>query len=817
MNIVNPFRLPAGRMLLCIAIAAAMAGVYARGGSGWLLGFVMLVPWLRELDQRQTLGGTLLGAWLMAVAFTVAVFAWFGMAIGSYTQLGAATGLSALLIVAPLFQPQFLAFALVRYLVGLRHGPILRALTAAAAWVAAEWLFPKVLGDSIGYGLYPSRVLRQVADVGGTAGITVLLLLANEAIACGLARRPDGIGAMRKPLALAGVVPVLMAGYGYVALATIPAPSDKPLRVGLIQSNIVDYERQRQEKGAHAVVQEVLDTHFAMTYDAVERQHADAVLWSETAYPTTFAHPKSEAGAEFDAEIQTIVNAAGVPFVFGTYDRDAEGEYNAAAVVAPVTGLVGFYRKTRLFPFTEYVPDWLDGPTLRRWLPWTGSWRPGNGARVIPLRLADGREVPVLPSICLDDVDTGLAIAGARLGAQAILTMSNDSWFTEYPMGAELHQTVAAFRSIETRLPQFRVTSNGYSAVIDTTGSVIAGSRMGVQTLVIGELPVPIPPRTLMVMWGDWVGPMACLLLALLALRAASQWWIARWGAQKPVMSNTMVFPVQVHVLPPAARWVAGLFRGFARASLLWLGAAILFSDALRGNPLAQIRSFAGFFLAPEAAAWCVLLAYSARMSMEDGKLVLLRGKQRMELALSEIAAVELWRLPVPGPGASLRLTSGQRWPYGLALPHPIQLNQALFTGAYPGAATLAIRYAQARLAIRRGRLDRFWIKFLVFPSLLAVPAFRLHQNIAYGGGLGEYYTFGLKAYLTTFSLWWAAWVIGVALCAAALRAAIEAGTVLTLVLRPVHATEVRQMLESFGHALLYLGLPGWLLLQSVW
>ena len=262
---------------------------------------------------------------------------------------------------------------------------------------------------------------------------------------------------------------MLLAAYGVGALAAPPSPAGKPLRMGLVQSNIVDYERLRREQGAGAVVREVLDTHYAMTYDAVERQHADAVLWSETVYPTTFGHPKSEAGAELDREILGIVDAAGVPFVFGTYDRDAAGEYNAAAFVAPGTGLLGFYRKTRVFPLTEYVPAWLDGPTLRRWLPWAGSWQPGTGARVFPLRLADGREIPVLPLICLDDIDAGLAIDGARLGAQAILTMSNDSWFTDHPQGAELHQAVAAFRSIETRLPQFRVTTNGYSAVIDAT------------------------------------------------------------------------------------------------------------------------------------------------------------------------------------------------------------------------------------------------------------------------------------------------------------------------------------------------------------
>lgn len=797
-----------------------MSALYARGGAGWLLGFVILVPWLRTLDASRTLAGTLFCAYAMSVAFTAAVFSWFGTAIGSYTQVGAATGLSVLLLAAPLFQPQFLAFALVRHMAGRRHGPVLSALAGAAAWVATEWLAPRLLGDTLGHGLYPSRIMRQAADVGGAAGLTVLLLLANEGVAAVLARRADGVRAIAKPLALAALVPLLLAGYGHAALSTGPVPAGKPLRMGLVQSNIVDYERLRQEKGTHAVVREVLDTHFAMTYDAVVRQHADAVLWSETTYPTTFGQPKSEAGAELDREILGIVNSAGVPFVFGTYDRDVAGEYNAAAFVVPRTGLLGFYRKTRLFLFTEYVPAWLDGPALRRWLPWTGNWRPGNGAHVFPLRLADGREIPVLPMICVDDVDTSLAIDGARLGAQAILTMSNDSWFTEHPQGAELHQAVAAFRSIETRLPQFRVTTNGYSAVIDATGTVLAGARMGERTLVIGDVPVQKPPRTLMVAWGNWVGLAGMALLALLAVTAAFSSLRTRDSEAASEPPVAMTFPAKVAVLPPAARLAAGLLRAFARGSLLWMGAAMLLSDSLRGNTLAEIRTFTGLFLAPEAAAWCVLLAFSARASIENGALVLTRGTRRLELAVRDIVAVEPWRVPVPGPGASLRLVSGERWRYGLALANPTTLARALaLTGGAPTQESTPSRettYAKARLAIRRGRLDHPFVKFVLFPIALALPAFRLHQHIAYGSSFGEYYTFGLKAYLTAFSLWWAAWAIGVVLSAAALRAAIEAGTMLAVLLRPGQAINIRRWLERLGLAALYLGLPTWLLLRAL-
>jgi len=799
-----------------ILASAVLWGLYARGGAGWLLGFVALVPWLHTLAAKRSLAAALLSAWAMSVAFTAAAFAWFGSAIGHYTQLGEAVGVSVLLLAAPLFQPQFLAFALVRHVAGRRHGAVVCALAAAAAWVATEWLVPRLLGDTLGHGLYPSRLLRQAADLGGAAGLTLVLLLANEGIAAALARRADGLRAMARPLALAALGPLLLAGYGLVTLSTTAAPAAKPLRMGLVQSNIVDYERLRREKGAGAVVREVLDTHYAMSYDAVERQHADAVLWSETVYPTTFGHPKSEAGAELDREILDIVNAAGVPFVFGTYDRDAAGEYNAAAFVAPRTGLLGFYRKTRLFPLTERVPEWLDGPTLRRWLPWTGSWQPGTGARVFPLRLADGREIPVLPLICLDDMDSGLAIDGARLGAQAILTMSNDAWFTD--QGAALHQAAAAFRSIETRLPQFRVTTNGDSAVIDATGSVVAGARMGERTLVIGQLPVHEPPRTLMVVWGDWVGRAAAVFLVLLAVVGALRSWHARDAADEPAAAAAAL-PADVTVLPPAARIAAGGLRAFARGSLLWMAAAVLLGDsAWQANTLAQIRTFATLFLAPEAAAWCVLLAFSARAAIENGALALTRGAHRLELALHDIAAVDPWRVPIPGPGASLRLASGERWRYGIAHADPAALSRALAAAggaaAQERSASRASAYAQARLAVRRGRLEQPLVKFVLLPFALAIPAFRLHEHIAYGSAFGEYYSFGLATYLTTFALWWAAWAIGVVLCAAALRAAIEAGTLAAVLLRPGEAIDARRWLERLGLAALYVGLPAWLLLR---
>lgn len=805
--------------------SAVLLGLYARGGNAWPLGFLALVPWLLALGRMRTLAGTLLSAWLMTIAFTLAVFSWFGTAFGAYVGLGALPTMLILAALAPVLQPQWLAFALARHL-GARHQrAILGALTGAAAWVGCEWLLPKLLGDTLGHGLLPSATLRQVADLGGAAGLTFLLLLVNEAVVAAVGRWRQGAAALQ-PLAIAATLLALLTGYGTWRLSALHARLAEPadsVRVGLIQSNITHYERLRAEKGAYAVIRQVLDTHYTMSDYAVREQGAEALLWSETVYPTTFGSPKSDDGAAFDRELLDFVDTIGVPLVFGTYDRDAAGEYNTAAFVAPGAGLLGHYRKTHPFPFTEYVPAWLDGPLLRRALPWTGNWRAGDGARVFPLRTADGREVNVLPLICLDDVHSALAIDGARLGAQAILGLSNDSWFTDYPQGAQLHLTVAAFRSIETRLPQLRATADGMSAIIDESGEVVTHTEMGQQAVLVGEIPVRDPIPTLMVRWGDWVGKAGLvLLLALLLSRvwqAQGQRALATAAAFAAPPSKS--FSVDVVLLSRTWRVLAALLRLSAGTGLAWLLLAMLLRDGLQVNSLAQITLFGIAVVAPLLAAWAIQRAFAARARIESDMLVLEQAAQRIEIPLSEIASVRVWRLALPRSGVDLQLASGRRWTHGIALADPQALQQALAAAGSPvqWADRLSGKmaaHAAHRAAATRRRLDHPLIKFMLFPLLPALPAFRLHQHIAFGGTFGEYYSYGLWAWLSGLAIWWVAWSIGLMLFAAGLRIVIEAGALAALLGGPTRALGARHALEWLGRAIFYIGVPVWLVLRIV-
>jgi len=502
----------------------------------------------------------------MAPAFELAVVGWFAEGIAGYTGTSRALAVLILVGCAPFFQPQIVTFAVARHLARAAAADArwLVALVGAGVYVGTEWAVPKLLADTLGYGLYPSVWLRQGADVVGASGLTFILVLANECVlALGLAARAGaGRLAVRPMLAPAACLAAILAallGYGAArtrALAAATAPGNG-LTAGVVQANLSHYNDLRAALGTYETVRRILDDHFALSSALLRRKAPDLLVWPETVYPTTFGSPKSEEGAAFDRAIAAFVEAARVPLIFGSYDVDGADEFNAAVVLEPprggnggpdaaaggrVAGAEGprrasepdrrrtpgpgapltfdTYRKAALFPLTERVPAMLESGLLRGWLPWLGTWTAGAGAKVIPVALADGRTVRIAPLICYDVLAPGLVYAAARAGAELFVTLSNDSWFAA-GKGPHLHLVGAIFRSIETRRPQVRATNTGISAVITATGEVVAVAGVGERATLAATVVPDGATTTILVAWGEWFGPTALAGgLALLALAA---------------------------------------------------------------------------------------------------------------------------------------------------------------------------------------------------------------------------------------------------------------------------------------------------------
>jgi apolipoprotein N-acyltransferase len=524
-------------------LVALLLGALGTSALVWLFGtleerwvavtWVSLVPWLLVLDRVGSPREAVLAGVVLGGVFTAVIFGWFAGALHSYSGAPLAACWLALLVLAPFMEAQFITFALARY--WLRRAPqegpwaFWRiTLTGALVYVGTEWLSPKLFAETLGQGFYASELLRQGADLAGAHGLTLVLILGNECVlAAGKALATHGLGGpgSRRALAPMGVLATLVLGglgYGQLRYRQVAEHQarEPELVVGIVQANITSYDKLAAELGTYDVVRMILDTHYRLSTKLLQDRKVDLLVWPETVYPTTFGTPKSEAGAEFDAELSAFVTRSQVPLLFGTYELEQEREYNAALFLGPGrdgTLARSAYRKTMLFPLTEWVPEAIDSPWLRERLPWTGYWKRGPGPRTLALQLREGRSLTLAPLICYESIFPGYVAEEARRGAELIMTLSNDSWFSGTP-APKLHLMHAAFRSIETRLPQVRVTNSGISALISPTGEVLAevpdNSRAGV------AMTVPPNPRlsTLMVAWGDWLGPTALALSAVLLL-----------------------------------------------------------------------------------------------------------------------------------------------------------------------------------------------------------------------------------------------------------------------------------------------------------
>lgn len=475
-----------------------------------LLGLVLFIPFFVAVDRASTPGRAALLGWGMSLGYALAAAHWFPGAIHRYTGAPGWLCWALLLLAAPLLQPQLLALAVTRRV--LRGAPWRAALGAAGAYVGVEWLAPRLLGDTLAYGLHPSPSLRQWAELFGARGLTFLLLVANAALLEALMRARRGARReAARPLlgVIAGVA--LLAVFGAVRVQAVRAAGGTPVRLALVQANLTDYGGLAARLGTFEAVRTILDTHYELSAQA---KHAQLLVWPETVYPTTFGSAQSEEGAALDAEIAAFTRARGVPLVFGAYDRDeTQAEYNAAFLLeASALKRARAYRKARPFPLTEWVPELLEGPAFRAAFPWTGTWRRGPGPKVEALSVG-GRVTKVSPLICYDAVSPAHVAEAARAGAQLLLTLSNDAWFRGSP-GPRLHLIAAAFRSIETGVPQARATNSGISALIDATGALTATTDDDTRAVLEGALIPREGGPTLFTRLGDWAGPLGLLLLA---------------------------------------------------------------------------------------------------------------------------------------------------------------------------------------------------------------------------------------------------------------------------------------------------------------
>ena len=262
-------------------------------------------------------------------------------------------------------------------------------------------------------------------------------------------------------LPLAFILACLCVGNRMVRGETMGNAEPVHLRVALVQRNAPCLFRPGRRENAYEA--------FGKLLDAVMAAKPDLVVLAESAM-SEFGTVRSFRAQ--DVARGFLARAGAKMLMAGGDDEVSNRTYNAVALYAPDgeagAGPLAVYHKQHLVPFGEYIPldKWIT--PLQRLSPVGVSLHPGEP--VLFTVDVGGRTLKVAPLICYEDTDPRLAAQAKRMGADLIVLVTNDSWFSN-SAEAEAHAAQAVLRAIETGLPIVRVGNSGVTGVIRPDGS----------------------------------------------------------------------------------------------------------------------------------------------------------------------------------------------------------------------------------------------------------------------------------------------------------------------------------------------------------
>jgi len=342
------------------------------------------------------------------------------------------------------------------------------AICAAAAWTAAEWLrgtlFSGFGWNPLGIALRNDIPLIQITGFTGTAGLTFLCVLSGATVAITIERLSREIRRGRaRPhfdFMIAVLLIVLAFGYG-IGKITAPETESLSLRVAGVQGNVPVYDYWDEKKDAQIMAGYVRQTRLALA------MNPDLVVWPEASTP----RPLLLDEIIYD-QVKDLASGTPADFLIGSvhYENKPRGDYNSAILLTSHAASAQIYNKIHLVPFGEYVPFRHTFP-LFSWI--VGSrvpydFDPGKGPALLELSV---KPVKVGPLICFEDTLGDLTRQFAGLGAQLLITITNDGWF-EHSIATREHLANAQLRTVETGLPMVRVADTGISCVIDRFGRI---------------------------------------------------------------------------------------------------------------------------------------------------------------------------------------------------------------------------------------------------------------------------------------------------------------------------------------------------------
>ncbi|HSL61855.1 MAG TPA: apolipoprotein N-acyltransferase [Desulfotignum sp.] len=452
----------------------------------YYLGFVALAPLIISLDSMTVRQAFAAGFAAGFVHFSTLLY-WIVPTLCTYGELHWILSVSALTLLCLYLSlyPALFAFALRK----LAPPPVLFPLAGAAIWTALEWirthLFTGFPWGVLGYSQHSNRLFIQMADITGVLGISFILVLCGTLTAmawrlttAGRDSRPPGTPVViclgYTLVSLAGAYAYGMHQIGAMARETARAPQ---IRIAIVQGNI------RQDlKWSMAFRQATIEKYGSLSL-AAARSKPDLIIWPETALPFYYGHDPL-----LSSQVDQYVRQAETYFLVGSpavdTTRDPVRYFNRVFLLNPLSIQTGFYDKTHLVPFGEYVPfqDLLF--FIEKLTAEAGNFSRGDPA-FIPLAFKD-HQTGVL--ICFEILFPDIARQFVNNRADLLTAVTNDAWFGHTSAAAQ-HFSIAVLRAVENRRSVARAANTGISGFIDPAGEVFQTTALFTDAVIVHPLP----------------------------------------------------------------------------------------------------------------------------------------------------------------------------------------------------------------------------------------------------------------------------------------------------------------------------------------
>ena len=368
-------------------------------------------------------------------------------------------------------------------------------------WVIFEWLRSFLLTgfpwNLLGYSWAFDSKLMQIASIGGVYTCSLGAVL-TYSLSSMLLDKSDGKRWL-KVIVLEFLLLVSVYSYGYWRETTAKTEETNYI-VRIVQPSIPQNIKWSKEQA---------ETNF-QKYVELSKSNSDnkpdMVIWGETASP--FMLDRDELHRLYVTSVLPPGGLLITGMISYHYNQDRYMPYNSIAVIDAQGNVRGYYHKSHLVPFGEYIPWRKYLPSFLRPIANTiGQFGQGKGPSTLQLN-----DFPSIGGAVCYEIIFPHSVIDQKQRPDVLVNVTNDGWYGD-SAGPYQHWTTVKFRAVEEGITIIRAANNGISGMINAYGQekgIMSHNQVGVSDITLEK---SLEKSTVYCQYGNKIILILCLIL----------------------------------------------------------------------------------------------------------------------------------------------------------------------------------------------------------------------------------------------------------------------------------------------------------------